>query len=74
MLSLEASQAIAIACDGRQQDLDGDVALQPSVAGAIDLSHAAGSEGRDDLVGTEPRAECERQESVVNYLGGSPFG
>ena len=28
-----------------REDLDGDVALQPRVAGAIDLAHAAGAEG-----------------------------
>jgi uncharacterized protein len=33
-----------------RENLDGDDSLQPRVAGAIDLSHAAGAERREDLV------------------------
>ena len=35
------------------QDFQGDVALQPRVACAIDLAHAAGTDGSDDLVCTD---------------------
>ena len=36
--------------------LDGDVAAEPRVVGAVDLAHAAGADGRDDLVRAEARA------------------
>ena len=66
-LALEAGDAVAAArlgCAGvsRQmgrQDLDGDVAIQLGVAGAIDLAHRAGAEGADDLVDAKARARLE---------------
>ena len=33
--------------------LDGDVAIEPDVVGAIDVAHAAGSGGVDDFVRSE---------------------
>ena len=35
------------------QDLDRDVAVEARVARAVDLAHAAGAEGGEDLVGAE---------------------
>ena len=43
------------------QPLDGDLTVEPRVASAIDLAHAAGPEGRQNLVGAESRAGRERQ-------------
>src|SRR5216110_1747018 len=40
----------------RRQDLDRDGAIEPRIARAIDLAHAAGSERRDDLVRPEAYA------------------
>ena len=57
--ALEARQPLGIGGDGRRQDLDGDVALQLGVAGAIDLAHAANAERRDDFVGTEAAASAQ---------------
>ena len=37
---------------GRQQ-LDGDLTIEPRVAGAIDLAHSAGAEGGNNLVGAK---------------------
>ncbi len=37
-----------------------DVALQPPVAGAVDLAHPAGAKRRDDFVRTDPGAWSER--------------
>jgi len=34
------------------QDLDGDVALQAVIAGALHFAHAARAKGREDFVGT----------------------
>ena len=75
-LALEAGQAVAAArlgCAGvsrqmRRQDLDGDVAIQLGVAGAIDLAHRAGAEGADDFVDAKARAGLER------HWGGSIAG
>jgi hypothetical protein len=49
---LKTGHAVGITSEGRWQDLDGDVALQPRVAGAIDLAHSAGAEHGFDFVGT----------------------
>ena len=38
----------------RGQHLEGDVALQTGVAGAVDLAHAAGSEETGDLIRPKP--------------------
>ena len=44
-----------------RQDLDRDRAIEPRVAGPVDLAHAAGAEGRDDFVRAETGAGCEGQ-------------
>jgi hypothetical protein len=41
---LEPLQAFTIGRKRRRQDLDGHVAPQPGVAGAIDLAHPAGAD------------------------------
>ena len=38
----------------RRQDLYGDDAVQAGVAGAVDLAHTAGTQRREDFIGTEP--------------------
>ena len=38
--------------------LEGDDAVQPRVASFIDLTHAAGAEGREDFVGAQFGACC----------------
>jgi len=43
----------------RREHFDRDRAIEARVAGAIDLSHAAGADRRDDFVGTEPRSAGE---------------
>ena len=54
-----------------RQDLDGDDAVKASVAGAIDLSHAASADGRLDLVRSEPAPRNEWHEFGGLYLGAS---
>ena len=54
-LALEPRQAIRIAGDAGRQDLDRDVASEARVARAIDLAHAAGPDGRHDLIRTKAR-------------------
>jgi hypothetical protein len=54
-----------------RQDFDGYDAVEPSVAGAIDLSHTAGPDGRLDLVRSEPAPRNEWHEFGGLYLGAS---
>jgi hypothetical protein len=52
-LALKPRQAIRLTGEGVRQDLDGDVALQPRIARARYLAHAAGAQRADHFVGTE---------------------
>ena len=58
-LALEPRDPVGVARDGLGEDLDGDLAAETGVAGAVDLSHPAGAEWAEDLVRTEPRAPVE---------------
>lgn len=58
-LALEAAQALGAGGDLAGQHLDGGLAPELQVAGAIDLPHAPGAQGRQDLVGSEPRSRCQ---------------
>ena len=59
-LAFEALQSIAVGGELRWEHLDGDVAVQRGVAGAVDLAHAARSERAGHLIGADscPRAQC----------------
>ena len=52
-LALETFFGVALVGKMLRQNLDGDGSLQAGVAGAVDLTHAAGADGRLDLVGAE---------------------
>ena len=52
-LTCEASHPLGIGGEGVRQDLEGDLAIQPRVAGAIHLAHAARAKQRQDLEGPE---------------------
>ena len=56
---LEAAQAIRVLGEGGGEDLDGDVAAEPRVFGAVDLTHPARADGGEDLVGPYPHADGE---------------
>ena len=61
-LALEARAPIRRrAANSWRQDLDGHSPVQPRVAGAVDLAHAARAERPDDLVRPEAGAWVERQ-------------
>ena len=60
-LALEAGEAVGIGGEGRWQELEGDVAVEPRVARAVDLAHAAGADCRDDLVWAQPAAWRQAQ-------------
>ena len=44
----------------RRQDLQSDVPIELGVSGAVDLAHATGADGGDDLVRTEPGSGSQR--------------
>ena len=54
--ALEARAAIRIAGNAGRQDLDRDVAIEPRVARAVDLAHAAGADRGDHLIRPESGA------------------
>ena len=53
-LALEAREAVRIGGEELGQDFQRDVAIEPRVARAIHLAHAARADGDDDLVSAEP--------------------
>ena len=48
--SLESGHSLRIGRKRFGQNLDSDIAIEPRVARAIDLSHPAGAQGGEDLV------------------------
>ena len=58
-LLLEAAKPIRIRGEGGGEDLEGYVAEEASVARAVNLAHPAGTDERNDLVGTELRLRSE---------------
>lgn len=54
-LALESRERLQIACELRREDLDGDLAPETSIAGAIDLAHPAAAEETENFVRAEPR-------------------
>jgi hypothetical protein len=59
---LEAAQSIGIGRERGGQDFNRNVAAEPRIPRAIDLTHSAGSQSGDDLVGAEAGAGSEGQE------------
>ena len=55
-LTLEPDEAVGISGEQFRQDLQGDVAVEPRITGALDLAHAAGAQQADDFVRTDARA------------------
>ena len=48
--TLEAREAVGVSREEIRQDFKSDVAIEPRIACAIHLAHAAGADRRDDLV------------------------
>ena len=65
---LEALEAVGIAGDRVRQDLDGHLAAQPGIAGAVDLPHPTGSQRRQDLV--RPEAGSRRKGHLLSEQAG----
>jgi len=51
-------------------NFDGDDAIQSRVAGLVDFAHAAGTEGRSDLVRTQPSSGRQRHKVERLYRAG----
>jgi hypothetical protein len=68
----KALNAIGISGNSRQQHLDGYIAMQSRVSRAIDLPHAAGTESRNNLIRTDPRAGRERNAASISDVIGNP--
>ncbi len=67
-LVLEAAPALGIGGRVLGEDLEGDVALETGVAGAVNLAHPPGPEGAQDLVGTETAARRERHHADLAVI------
>ena len=67
-LALEAFASLGILCDSTWQDLDRHSAIQPAIAGAIDLTHPTSPEQRFELIGAEPPPRERRRHVVVSIL------
>lgn len=52
------------------EDLDGDLTIEPRVAGSIDHAHAPVADMRENLVRPEPVAGCQHGTSILPH--GSP--
>jgi hypothetical protein len=61
-LLLEATQAIGVGGEGSRQNLDGDIASQAEIAGAIDFAHSAGADQCNKFVGSEFGTRSEGHE------------
>jgi hypothetical protein len=59
-LALEAREPLGVPREEIREDLEGDIALQLRVAGAIDLAHPARPDGASDLEGPETCPGCKR--------------
>ena len=54
--AFKTGDTLGVRCKLWREDLDGDVPVEPSVAGTIDLAHGAGSKRSDDFV--QDRGVC----------------
>ena len=64
-LALEALAAARVVGEIAGEHLDRDVAIEPRVARAIDLAHAAGAERPEDLERAEPAARTQSRRCAV---------
>jgi len=66
-LAREAGERLGACGEPFGQDLDRDLALQACVARPVDLSHPAGAELREDLVGAETGARADCHEARTGF-------
>lgn len=58
----KAAEPIAVGGEGSRQNLDGYFAAETGIAGAVDFSHLARAEQRDDFIGAEHGTWSKRQD------------
>jgi hypothetical protein len=63
---LKTEKTIGIVRNRRGQDFDGDRAVKPRIAGAVDLAHAAGTDRRLNFIRSKPGARGQRH-AWVHY-------
>ena len=68
--ALKASEPIGIAGEMLRQNLQGNVALQPGVAGAIHLAHATDAQSSEDFI--RPQMFTGQRHTVAALYGTGP--
>ena len=63
-LAFETPQRLGIVSGTLGQDLDGNLTVQPRVAGSVHLDHAARADGQDDLIWAESSSNGERHKGT----------
>ena len=69
--AVEPLAQLRVVGEDRREDLDGDGAVEPGVAGLVDLPHPAGPD-RGDYLGTGPAGPLARATSRTAILTGGP--
>ena len=69
----ESCQPIRIADDEIGEDLEGYIAIELAVARAVDLTHSAFAELRDDFIGADSGPGCERHGRAKSYCPNGLF-
>src|SRR4051812_41543314 len=69
--AFEATAEIGVGGEVGTNHLDGDRALQTSVASAVDLTHATRAEFRHYLVRPQPGADCKQHKRASHRFWGS---
>jgi hypothetical protein len=59
--ALKSDDTLDVTDNGRRQNLDGDLAIEDGIGGAIHLAHAAHTEQRGDFKWAEARAWRQSQ-------------
>jgi hypothetical protein len=66
--AIEALAELRVGGEFGGQDLDGDLPVESSIDGPVDVAHASGGDGGDYFVGTQPGAGSEgREHDAANY-------
>src|SRR5436190_256762 len=66
--TVEAGAERGVSRERRRQDLDGDGPPETRIDRFVDLTHAAGTERRDDFIGTQPGAGDQGHVRRLNYM------
>src|SRR5579863_6294556 len=66
--AVEARHALCVSCEGFGQNFQGYVTPQLGIARAVDFSHSAHAERRENFVGSEPGSGNERHGVATLYV------